>query len=178
MFSLTPIVHYSHLLFLPKSSGFFPARIPASSFTVRSSSSLQEVEKFSESSSERKELSSELYASIPLPPIKTAKRVVLVRHGQSTWNAEGRIQGSSNFSVLTKKGEAQAETSRQMLIDDAFDVCFSRYPILIISRHFIMMQWRILTKFVLISAYRTTFANSSVPVCVCCMNLPNICSLT
>ncbi|XP_027163682.1 probable 2-carboxy-D-arabinitol-1-phosphatase isoform X2 [Coffea eugenioides] len=60
-----------------------------------------------------------------LPPIKVAKRVVLVRHGQSSWNAEGRIQGSSDFSVLTQKGEAQAETSRQMLIDDSFDVCFS-----------------------------------------------------
>lgn len=51
--------------------------------------------------------------------------MVLVRHGQSTWNAEGRIQGSSDFSVLTKKGEAQAETSRQMLFDESFDVCFS-----------------------------------------------------
>lgn len=58
--------------------------------------------------------------------------MVLVRHGQSTWNAEGRIQGSSNFSVLTKKGEAQAETSRQMLIDDAFDVCFSRFLVSLI----------------------------------------------
>lgn len=77
--------------------------------------------------SEVRELSSELYASVPFPPIKAAKRVVLVRHGQSTWNAEGRIQGSSNFSVLTKKGEAQAETSRQMLMDDKFDVCFARF---------------------------------------------------
>ncbi|MCI50605.1 23-bisphosphoglycerate-dependent phosphoglycerate mutase, partial [Trifolium medium] len=59
------------------------------------------------------------------PPLKVAKRVVLVRHGQSTWNAEGRIQGSSDFSVLTKKGESQAETSRQMLFDDNFDACFS-----------------------------------------------------
>uniref|UniRef100_A0A9I9DN93 2-carboxy-D-arabinitol-1-phosphatase n=1 Tax=Cucumis melo TaxID=3656 RepID=A0A9I9DN93_CUCME len=120
--SLTPAANHLHLL----SSAYFPVRIPISSFTIRSSSSIQEVEKSSESSSDRKELSSELYASVPLPPIKTSKRVVLVRHGQSTWNAEGRIQGSSNFSVLTKNGEAQAETSRQMLIDDAFDVCFSR----------------------------------------------------
>ncbi|XP_076903890.1 putative 2-carboxy-D-arabinitol-1-phosphatase [Bidens hawaiensis] len=58
------------------------------------------------------------------PPVKVGKRVVLVRHGQSTWNAEGRIQGSSDYSVLTPKGEAQAETSRQMLIDDSFDICF------------------------------------------------------
>ncbi|XVF69103.1 hypothetical protein PTKIN_Ptkin11bG0053700 [Pterospermum kingtungense] len=98
-------------------------------FTVRSSSSIQEIEQSSSSSppaaAEERELRSELYASVPFPPIKAAKRVVLVRHGQSTWNEEGRIQGSSNFSVLTKKGEAQAETSRQMLIDDSFDVCFS-----------------------------------------------------
>ncbi|XP_062197631.1 2-carboxy-D-arabinitol-1-phosphatase-like [Phragmites australis] len=60
-----------------------------------------------------------------LPPLREAKRVVLVRHGQSTWNAEGRIQGSSNTSVLTPKGESQAETSRQMLLSDSFDACFT-----------------------------------------------------
>lgn len=64
--------------------------------------------------------------SVLFPPLKVAKRVVLVRHGQSTWNAEGRIQGSSDFSVLTKKGESQAETSRQMLLEDNFDACFAR----------------------------------------------------
>ncbi|KAK9279034.1 hypothetical protein L1049_012709 [Liquidambar formosana] len=101
------------------------ARHHASSFfTIRSSSSLQEIEK-PQGSSEERELSSELYASTPFPPIRAAKRVVLVRHGQSTWNEEGRIQGSSNFSVLTQKGEAQAETSRQMLFDDSFDICFT-----------------------------------------------------
>ena len=93
---------------------------PSCRFTIRSSSSsLQEVEK-------DRNLGPELHAPPLFPAIKAAKRVVLVRHGQSTWNEEGRIQGSSNFSVLTKKGEAQAETSRQMLIDDAFDVCFTR----------------------------------------------------
>ncbi|KAH7671443.1 Histidine phosphatase superfamily clade-1 protein [Dioscorea alata] len=60
-----------------------------------------------------------------IPAIREAKRVVLVRHGQSTWNEEGRIQGSSDFSVLTPKGESQAETSRQMLLGDSFDVCFT-----------------------------------------------------
>ncbi|KAK4255207.1 hypothetical protein QN277_008232 [Acacia crassicarpa] len=106
---------------------FFPtlARLSPRCFIApRCSSSVQEIEKSSSPSDDR-QLSSELYASAPFPPVKVAKRVVLVRHGQSTWNAEGRIQGSSNFSVLTKKGEAQAETSRQMLIDDKFDVCFS-----------------------------------------------------
>ncbi|CAH8362435.1 unnamed protein product [Eruca vesicaria subsp. sativa] len=58
-------------------------------------------------------------------PKTTTKRVVLVRHGQSTWNEEGRIQGSSDFSVLTNKGESQADISRQMLLEDSFDVCFT-----------------------------------------------------
>eukprot|EP00850_Spirogloea_muscicola_P021294 SM000243S08595 [mRNA] locus=s243:62682:66649:- [translate_table: standard] len=52
------------------------------------------------------------------------KRVVLVRHGESTWNATGRIQGSSNHSELTAKGLSQAETSRVMLLGDSFDACF------------------------------------------------------
>lgn len=62
-----------------------------------------------------------------VPVVREGKRVVLVRHGESTWNATGRIQGSSNFSELTAKGEDQAETSRQMLAQDTFDVCFHRY---------------------------------------------------
>ncbi|KAK3032663.1 hypothetical protein RJ639_034929 [Escallonia herrerae] len=65
----------------------------------------------------------------PFPPIRVAKRVVLVRQGQSTWNEEGRIQGSSNFAVLTQKGEAQAETNRLMLLHDTFDACFARLPL-------------------------------------------------
>ncbi|PKA64297.1 putative phosphoglycerate mutase [Apostasia shenzhenica] len=87
-----------------------------------SCSSLREVEKPPSDSNVRPELRS----SKPLfPAIAAAKRVVLVRHGQSTWNEEGRIQGSSNHSVLTAKGESQAETSRQMLLGDSFDVCFT-----------------------------------------------------
>lgn len=74
---------------------------------------------------ERESRSEPAASSMVFPAIKAAKRVVLVRHGQSTWNAEGRIQGSSNVSVLTPKGEAQAETSRQMLLDESFDVCFT-----------------------------------------------------
>lgn len=52
---------------------------------------------------------------LALPEISSAKRVVLVRHGQSTWNAEGRIQGSTNFAVLSAKGQAQAETTCEMV---------------------------------------------------------------
>lgn len=110
---------------------------------------MQEVRK----SSEERELSSELYASVPFPAVKAAKRVVLVRHGQSTWNEEGRIQGSSNFSVLTKKGEAQAETSRLMLVDDSFEVCFTRFASAISLGKFLrILTFKLITylRFVLI----------------------------
>ena len=52
---------------------------------------------------------------LPLPEIQSAKRIVLVRHGQSTWNAEGWIQGSTDSAVLTKKGQAQAATTHEMV---------------------------------------------------------------
>jgi broad specificity phosphatase PhoE len=35
-------------------------------------------------------------------------RVLLVRHGQSTWNAEGRVQGQTHDVPLTEVGVAQA----------------------------------------------------------------------
>lgn len=92
---------------------------------IRSSSTPDIVERSAKPVEDRRPVI-QPYDSAPLPVIKAAKRVVLVRHGQSSWNAEGRIQGSSDFAVLTKKGESQAETSRQMLIDETFDVCFSR----------------------------------------------------
>ncbi|KAL7115964.1 hypothetical protein ACP275_04G213800 [Erythranthe tilingii] len=102
-----------------------PLRINVAKF---SSSVKEEIEKPppvpSEGSDEGNEVLTS-WESIGLPPVTAAKRVVLVRHGQSTWNAEGRIQGSSNFSVLTQKGEYQAEISRQMLLEDSFDICFS-----------------------------------------------------
>ncbi|KAG9459016.1 hypothetical protein H6P81_003524 [Aristolochia fimbriata] len=113
--------------FIPHTSpghfnGFAPRR--PNFFHVRASSSISKeienpphVTKFG--------LESQNSSTCPLPSIEFAKRVVLVRHGQSTWNEEGRIQGSSDFSVLTAKGEAQAETSKQMLLTDSFDVCFS-----------------------------------------------------
>ena len=52
---------------------------------------------------------------LPLAPLKSPKRVVLVRHGQSTWNAEGRVQGCCNLSVLTDKGKSQAHTTKDLV---------------------------------------------------------------
>lgn len=101
--------------FIPKNFPFYNPNRALFAIVRSSSSATQEIDKSSEEKEGRKEF----------PAIKAAKRVILVRHGQSTWNAEGRIQGSSDFSLLTSKGESQAETSRQMLIDDSFDICFS-----------------------------------------------------
>jgi len=61
---------------------------------------------------------------LALPAISQSKRVVLVRHGQSTWNAAGRIQGSTNFAVLTDKGVSQAEVTKNMLANEKFDAMF------------------------------------------------------
>ncbi|KAL4422653.1 hypothetical protein ABPG75_008850 [Micractinium tetrahymenae] len=61
---------------------------------------------------------------LPLPRLKHSKRVVLVRHGQSTWNARNRIQGSSNFSVLTEMGRSQAHAAQALLASWEFECLF------------------------------------------------------
>ncbi|KAG8052487.1 hypothetical protein GUJ93_ZPchr0001g30989 [Zizania palustris] len=57
--------------------------------------------------------------------LTSSKKITLVRHGLSTWNAESRVQGSSNLSVLTETGGKQAEKCRAALTNMKFNVCFS-----------------------------------------------------
>ncbi|XP_066308097.1 probable 2-carboxy-D-arabinitol-1-phosphatase [Miscanthus floridulus] len=57
--------------------------------------------------------------------LTSSKKATLVRHGLSSWNAESRVQGSSNLSVLTETGTKQAEKCRDALANIKFDVCFS-----------------------------------------------------
>lgn len=57
--------------------------------------------------------------------LSSQKQVTLVRHGLSTWNDEGRVQGSSNLSILTETGIQQAERCKRALVDIHFDKCFS-----------------------------------------------------
>ncbi|KAF0917569.1 hypothetical protein E2562_020944 [Oryza meyeriana var. granulata] len=57
--------------------------------------------------------------------LTSSKKITLVRHGLSSWNAESRVQGSSNLSVLTETGAKQAEKCRDALANMKFDVCFS-----------------------------------------------------
>ncbi|XWS19594.1 hypothetical protein CRYUN_Cryun31cG0028900 [Craigia yunnanensis] len=63
--------------------------------------------------------------SLTRKSLSTSKKVTLVRHGLSSWNEEGRVQGSSNLSVLTETGVKQAERCRQALGNMHFDQCFS-----------------------------------------------------
>lgn len=66
-------------------------------------------------------------ATAPLVPkrMSNAKTVMLVRHGLSSWNAEGRVQGSSDKSVLSEVGCAQAVRVRDALSQLKFDACFA-----------------------------------------------------
>lgn len=50
--------------------------------------------------------------------------VVLVRHGETDWNLEGRLMGQKDIS-LNRKGREQAEILRNKLADMNFDHCYS-----------------------------------------------------
>ncbi|MEB3308910.1 MAG: histidine phosphatase family protein [Snowella sp.] len=53
-----------------------------------------------------------------------ATRVIIVRHGQSSYNAQKRIQGRSNESVLTEKGQADAQIVGETLKDLGISTIF------------------------------------------------------
>ena len=55
--------------------------------------------------------------------IKT--RIVLVRHGETRWNIEGRIQGYHSDSPLTDNGHAQARAVGERLAREGIDVLYS-----------------------------------------------------
>ncbi len=53
-----------------------------------------------------------------------ATRVIIVRHGQSNYNAQKRIQGRTDESVLTSKGEADAAKVGQVLSQFPVDALY------------------------------------------------------
>ncbi|HEY9907541.1 MAG TPA: histidine phosphatase family protein [Thermosynechococcaceae cyanobacterium] len=67
----------------------------------------------------------------PLPPsLKTedtvlTTRVILVRHGESSYNVERRVQGHCDQSTLTAAGEAGARKVAAALSDLRFDAVYS-----------------------------------------------------
>jgi len=51
-------------------------------------------------------------------------RLLLARHGETTWNAEGRYQGTSDVP-LSSRGEAQAQALACRLAREGFDVVYA-----------------------------------------------------
>ena len=52
-------------------------------------------------------------------------RVIIVRHGQSSYNAQKMIQGRSDESIITDKGKSQAELLAKALSSINFSACYS-----------------------------------------------------
>lgn len=50
--------------------------------------------------------------------------VVLVRHGETDWNLDGRLMGQKDVP-LNGKGREQAEVLRNKLANMSFDCCYS-----------------------------------------------------
>jgi phosphoserine phosphatase len=51
-------------------------------------------------------------------------RVIILRHGQSSYNSQGRIQGRSDLSVLTDRGQADAKMTSTAFQGLAFDAAY------------------------------------------------------
>ncbi|MFC7486958.1 histidine phosphatase family protein [Knoellia sp. CPCC 206453] len=51
-----------------------------------------------------------------MPPFHV-RHLHLVRHGQSTWNVEGRLQGQTAHPELTDLGRAQAQSAADLLAE-------------------------------------------------------------
>jgi probable phosphoglycerate mutase len=51
-------------------------------------------------------------------------KLILVRHGETDWNVEGRIQGHQDIA-LNELGLAQADAVGRRLRDERFDVIYS-----------------------------------------------------
>src|SRR2546422_2387195 len=65
-------------------------------------------------------------AELPLAPKPSPARLLLVRHGQSTWNREHRIQGQLD-PPLSTDGRRQAERLGRRLASCSFVAAYSSY---------------------------------------------------
>ena len=52
-------------------------------------------------------------------------RLIFIRHGLSSFNKEGRIQGRNNLSTLTKEGQSQAEAAGKIISSIRIDAIYS-----------------------------------------------------
>ncbi|MCU0523290.1 MAG: histidine phosphatase family protein [Elainella sp. Prado103] len=60
-----------------------------------------------------------------MPDLLRTTRVILVRHGRSTFNQQGRFQGSCDQSLLAEQGRIQAQQVATLLRDSPIDAVFS-----------------------------------------------------
>ena len=59
-----------------------------------------------------------------LPEKSSKKRIILVRHGETDWNKQGRFQGQIDIP-LNKNGKAQAKAASEFLKDTSIQKAFS-----------------------------------------------------
>ncbi len=52
-------------------------------------------------------------------------RLIFVRHGLSSFNKEGRVQGRNDLSTLTKEGQSQAEAAGKIISSIPIDAIYS-----------------------------------------------------
>ena len=52
-------------------------------------------------------------------------RLIFIRHGLSSFNKEGRIQGRNDLSTLTKEGQLQAEAAGKTICAIPIDAIYS-----------------------------------------------------
>ncbi|MGC2192575.1 MAG: histidine phosphatase family protein [Candidatus Dormiibacterota bacterium] len=60
-----------------------------------------------------------------IDPAPSERVIWLVRHGESTWNARGLVQGQTQVPVLTRRGVAQAQEVARQLADEPVGVVWS-----------------------------------------------------
>ena len=75
-------------------------------------------------------------------------RLIFVRHGLSSFNKEGRIQGRNDLSTLTREGQLQAEAAGKTISSIPIDAIYSS-PLQRASEttKIIQIGWKSLTRY-------------------------------